>query len=677
MNNPLTPVQAVTPGRIVYDIETYPNVFTFRSVHVDMGERYNFEISFRRNDLHAFCRFIDACRSGIEWVGYNCFNFDYPVVHFIYNNEHTHGGVTVEAIYEKAMSIIQSYDKFGHIIWDRDQYVPQVDLFKIHHFDNIAKSTSLKVLEFNMRMESVEDLPFPVGTHLNDEQADQLCMYNDHDIDATLLFYKHSIEAIQLREALSSQFGMNMINCSDVKIGEKILVHQMQQAGIDCYHYVNDRRQPRQTVRESINLAEVVFPYVQFERPEFQRIRDYFTSKTITETNGVFKDLVAVVDGCEYVFGTGGLHMSVESQIIMSDDKMQIVDLDVASYYPNLAIKNRVYPAHLGEAYCDILENLFNQRKRFSKKDARNGAYKLALNGVYGLSNNEYSPFFDGQYTMSITINGQLLLCMLVEQLIKTPGLKMIQANTDGVTFLCPREYLDHVKSIGKWWEALTKLELEEAHYTRMWVRDVNSYLSEKADGSLKRIGAYAYETVAENGATRELPWNKDWSARVVAMAAEAYLVRGVPITEFIANHDDAYDYLLRTKVPRSSKLMWGDEQVSNIVRYYISTSGKQLKKIMPTTGIPGDFKRANKLTDSYYYEVRQSLPKGANGLPVWDERINTKNKSQYETSKDTGIHTGWGVTLCNSLRGVTFDDLNESWYVQEAEKLCNLQVRQ
>ena len=89
---------------------------------------------------------------------------------------------------------------------------------------------------------------------------------------------------------------------------------------------------------------------------------------------------------------------------------------------------------------------------------------------------------------MSITINGQLLLCMLTEQMLKVPGLRMIQANTDGITYLCPHEYLDHTRAVCRWWEQLTNLELEEALYNRMFIRDVNSYMAEKQDGKLKRL---------------------------------------------------------------------------------------------------------------------------------------------------------------------------------------------
>jgi hypothetical protein len=288
---------------------------------------------------------------------------------------------------------------------------------------------------------------------------------------------------------------------------------------------------------------------------------------------------------------------------------------------------------------------------------------------------------------MSITINGQLLLCVLIEQLLKTPNLKMVQANTDGVTYSCPYEYLDHTRNVCRWWEQLTGLELEEVLYNRMFIRDVNNYMAEKmnSDG-IKRIGAYAYENAIENSGTRELPFHKDWSARVVAMAAEAALVKGTDIKWFIENHSDLYDFMLRTKVPRSSTLEWGGTQVGNIVRYYISNNGCELEKVMPPNGPAGQFKRANKLTDAYFNEVMAEIGPG-----VWDGRIHTKNKSVYEERR-SGFHTGWKVQLCNTLPmfvcdpdyidsmgndmgdiaeyQLFTDDINYLWYIKEAEKL-------
>jgi hypothetical protein len=603
------------------------------------------------------------------------------------SSENRHTCITAADIYTKAMSIINAHGpaRFAHMVWESDWLVPQIDLYKIHHFDNMSKATSLKILEFNMQMDSIEDLPFPVGTTLTSEQIDILISYMWHDIEATDMFADRTVPQIAMRERLTAEFGKSMMNMSDVKIGETILVTEMEKRGITCFEYDGKRKVKKQTKRESIDLNQVLFPYVRFERVEFQNIMSYLQSKVITETKGVFTGLTADVDGLEYHFGTGGLHASVESQVIHTDDRYQIVDVDVASFYPNMGIKNHLYPAHLGEAFCDAYLGVYHTRKTYDKGTPENEAFKLALNGAYGGSNNEYSPFFDSFYTMSITINGQLSLCMLVEQLVKVPGLRMIQANTDGVTYLCPHEYLDHTRAVCRWWEELTQLELEEALYNRMWVKDCNNYIAEKMNGDLKRIGAYAHVTAEENPGTRELPYHKDWSARVVALAAEAALVHGTDIRDFISNHNNIFDFFLRTKVPRNSSLEWGGEQVSNIVRYYISTEGRPLEKVMPPNGPPGEYKRANKLTDAYFNQVMAEIGPG-----VWDERIHTKNKSVYEERR-SGVNTGWKVQLCNELPPLVsrvtsegfdgdggdiadfndyFSDLNHEWYIKEAEKL-------
>lgn len=676
----------VTTGDVIYDIETYPNAFTLTALHCESNIWWRFEISERKNDINKMCLFLDTLNLyGCRMVGFNNIGFDYPVLHFIYMSRLS--GVNVLDIYNKAMSIINANHnaRFANMVWESDWIVDQLDLYKMHHFDNISKATSLKVLEFNMRMGNIEDLPFDVGTLLTSEQIDTLIEYNDYDVKATKLFYDKSQDELQMRERLTAEFGVNMVNMSDVKIGETILVNQMTKAGIEFHTVVEGKKTKKQTIHEHIDLRDVIFPYVSFERVEFQNIQLYLESRVITETKGVFNGLIATIDGVDYKFGTGGLHASVESQVVHSTDTHQLVDVDVASYYPNLGIKNNLYPAHLGSEFCQAYEGVYHTRKEYDKGTAENGAYKLALNGAYGNSNNKYSVFFDSKYTMSITINGQLLLCMLVEQMLKIPNLRMIQANTDGITYLCPREYLDHSRAICTWWEGVTQLELEEVLYNRMFIRDVNSYMAEKENGDVKRIGAYAYVNALEDNGTRELPWHKNWSSRVVAMAAEAALVHGQDIDDFIHNHTDIHDFFLKTKVPRSSILEHGGERVANIIRYYISTDGKPLEKVMPPKGEAGEYKRANKLTDDFFNSVIDEV-----GTGVWDERIHTKNRSVYETRR-SGINTGWGVTICNDLpRFVTelssgesdhdigdiedynnyFNDLNYQWYIQEAEKL-------
>jgi hypothetical protein len=650
----------------IYDIETYPNVFTAAFKHVATGTRRIFEVSERQNDTEALCEFLVILRdAGCRMVGYNNINFDYPVLHYIMNNLY---GMTVNYIYQKAMDIITG-ERFAHIVWDSEILIPQIDLYKIHHFDNQARSTGLKMLEFNMRSQSIEDLPFEVGTELTPEQIPVLIKYNWHDVDETEAFYLKSLDRIEFREELSTKYNKNFMNHNDTKIGKDYFIMELERLMPgSCYDRSSGRREIRQTWRNSIPLRDVILPYIKFEQPEFTRILEWFKAQTIVETKGVFTDLCATIDGFQYDFGVGGIHGSVESQTVRSDDEFVIESRDVKSYYPNLAIANGLYPEHLSENFCDIYKDVYDQRQRHAKGTAENAMLKLALNGVYGDSNNKYSPFYDPAFTMSITINGQLLLCMLAEQLIKVPGLKMLMINTDGLEYIAPKCFVDHINLVCHWWEKLTKLTLEHIDYSVMYIRDVNNYIAVGDDGSIKRKGAYEYK----------LDWHQNFSQLVVPKAVEAYLLKGTPVEQFIRNHPDDHDFTLRTKIPRSDQLMFNDtEPLQRITRYIVSTNGGTLTKVAPPKkGFQvGQWKRANGLTDGFYTGVIAELNSqnhtgdvDVTGLP-WDERINTKNRSKYEIRK-TGIEVGKRVTICNNMRDFDRDSLDYNHYINEAMKL-------
>lgn len=608
----------------VHDIENYPNVFLFGAIHALTETPYIFEISHRRDDRQAFYLFTEYLREHrAEEIGYNNLGYDYPVQHSILNNIMY---ITNADIYKKGDSIINAGDenRFAHMVWEKDWIVPQLDLYKIHHFDNQAKRTSLKTLEFNMRMENIEDLPFTPGTYLTDSQIDTLRQYLIHDLKATLMFYKHSKKLIDFRRELSAKYGRNFMNHNDTKIGKDYFIMELEKSGIQCFE--PGSRKPRQTHRPSIALNSVIFPYVRFEQPEFNRVLNWLRQQVITETKGVFTDLSADINGFSFDFGTGGIHGSIESQTIRSTENYVIIDLDVASFYPNLAISNELYPAHLGKQFCTIYKNVYDMRSSYPKGTPENAMLKLALNGVYGDSNNVYSPFYDPAYTMAITINGQLLLCMLAEELLKIPGLSMIQANTDGLTVYVPRVFTGQVEQVRHAWEKLTRLQLEEAIYDVMFIRDVNNYIAVYEGGKkVKRKGAYCHSV--------DLGWHQNHSMQVVAKAAEAALVHNKDIHDFITSHEDIHDFMLVTKVPRNSKLLWGDKQVQNITRYYVSTDGAPLTKVMPP------------------------LAKSLKLNPDAPERR-------------MSVCKGWLTTECNDMKRFNRATLNYDFYIKEAEKL-------
>jgi hypothetical protein len=477
--SPTYPV-TVMSNDYVFDIETFPNVFTLAVEHADAPLQWMFEISDHRNDSREIVAFLQYLKdTDARMIGFNNLGFDYPVVHTLIRMGHS----DANTLYQKAMAIINAQDEDGgrwmHSVKTSDQFVTQIDLFKIHHFDNRARSTSLKVLEFNMRSDSIEDLPFPVGTVLNPEQIKVLKEYNKHDVAQTKAFYHHTLDMIHFREELTRKYARDFMNHNDTKIGKDYFVMKLEEAGVACYDFGPKGRTPRQTKRPVIALKDAILPWINFEHPEFNRVMNWLKAQTITETKGVFNDLTATVNGFTFVFGLGGIHGSVESEVIESDSEHVIVDLDVTSYYPNLAITNGFHPAHLGKEFVSIYKHLFEQRKQYPKKSAESAMLKLALNGVYGDSNNQFSVFYDPLFTMSITLNGQLLLCLLAEGLMHIPGLRIIQVNTDGLTVRVPRANKMLVDLARAAWQSRTGLNLEEAVYKRMFVRDCNNYIAE------------------------------------------------------------------------------------------------------------------------------------------------------------------------------------------------------
>ena len=714
----------------IYDLETFPNVFTFSAIYMNGKGRVVFEISDRKNQTSEMLEFLrNVKRTGCRLIGFNNVGFDYPVLHFILNKakdafkRNKPVKVTANQIYNEAMRLINKTgdDRFGSKIKDSEVIIPQVDLFLIHHFDNRARSTSLKMLEYNMRSDNIQDLPFPVGTELTSSQIDVLLKYNMHDVTETLKFYNFSKDALNLREELSIEFGFDCTNYNDGKIGKQLFITSLEKEKPgSCYVQTERGRKLNQTKREFINLKDCLVPYIKFQRVEFNTLYEWFKTRTITETKGVFSDidegelgdlskysemvikkkkfkqkpseseiaefliehtkgwveeqdlkateyvfdengnhimyqpldefdnptgkpkklrinkkshwgcwreiegLNVVVDGVRYDYGQGGIHAAVKG-IHKSTDDHVILTYDVASFYPNLSIKNNISPAHLGSTFCKVYSHLYDMRKSTPKGSAMNAALKLSLNSSYGDSGNEYSPLYDPQYTMSITCSGQMLLSMLIESIIESTDSKLLMANTDGFEIMTNRKDIDIVKLKVLEWENLTKLTMEGDTYSAMFINNVNNYISVTDKGKVKLKGMYEYADYDKLG------WAKNHSAMVIAKAVKAHLVDGVDYEEFIRLHRDKFDFLLRTKVPRSSSLILvtEDEEIpqQNICRYYPSKDGGRLIKVMPPLEGSDEYRRI-------------------------------------------GIDTDYNVKTCNSISDFNWKDLDYSYFINEAQKL-------
>lgn len=630
----------------IYDLETFPNIFTCVIQNAQSKEIRVFELSQRKNDLEKFLKTL-------EWlsfkqkilVGYNNLNFDYAVLQFIYKNAKNYElKELVYQIFLFANELIKSNTNYKED--KKTLQIKQLDLMKIHNFDYKATRVSLKVLEVNMCMDSIEDLNFEIGKDLKLEEFDKLIKYNKHDVEATLLFFEHSKEAIQFREELSLKYKEDMLNYSDTKIGKRYCIRNLEnELGKDiCY----ENGKPRQTIRNYLNFKEIIFDYISFKSDEFQSLLKYLKKQYSNSMAQVFSNikeekLEELSKYCTlnakkeasslhlkykdffFYFGTGGLHGSVESKFYDKSDEYLIIDVDVASYYPSIVIHNRLYPEHLGESFVDIYKQIRDLRFSYKKGTSQNKMLKLALNSAFGDTNNKFSPFYDFKMTLCITLNGQLMLCMLAEKLMQIESLNLIQANTDGLTFKIAKKHKALYENISKEWQEFTGLELEEIIYEKLWIRDVNNYIALKQDGNVKKIGAYKYD----------LAWNQNHSCLVVQKAVEAHLLKGISIEEFICNHRNKYDFLLNFKATRNIDLVLEKVyslkksyiKLPNTIRYFICKNGLPLKKILPPL---------NKETEP----------------------------------RVVGINVGYKVELCNNIDDFSYEFLDFDFYIKEAYKL-------
>lgn len=585
----------------VYDLETLKSCFTYTGFNIDTNEVIQFVLHKDRFELIELIKHLKTLKGQI---GFNNINFDYPIIHYILNNykkwisnSDFTNRLIVELIYQEAQRLInnQNQEGFFSSVRDKDVLIKQLDLFKVWHYNNKARSTSLKALEISMNYPNVMDMPIShTEGNIILEQIDSILEYNLNDVLATYEFYKKSLDKIALRKQIQSKYNIPCINYSDSKIGESLLLELYSKQTNSNPWDIKKMR----SYRSSINFNDIVFDYIKFESKEFNDLLDYFKSLSITSTKGAFAKSV-VYKGFQYDYGTGGIHGCIESGVYESDDNYIIIDADVASLYPNVAIKNRLYIEHLGETFIDLYDKDIVQERIRAKKAGEmsiSDALKLSANSVYGKSNDENSFLYDPKYTMATTINGQLLLTMLAEMIVSTiDGVTVLQINTDGITIKIPKFYETLYYNICKDWENITNLELEYVYYSKMIIRDVNNYMAISDKGKLKYKGAFEIDKVVGN----EPAYHKDNSFRIVPIAISEYFVNNIPIEETIYNHKDIYDFCGRQKFGRDS---YGEihylkdnkivvEKQQKNVRYYISKS----KKVFIKNYIKGSSEMINK----------------------------------------------------------------------------------
>jgi len=553
--------------KIVYDIETFKNCFTYTGLNIDTKEMDIFVIGEGNlgSDLESFRTYLknlEEKKAGM--IGFNNIHFDWPIVRAIMLEELS----TATQIYACAQEII-SQEKRTYI----PQEITQLDLYLLNHYDNKSRSTSLKALQVSCGWDNVMDMPFDHTTLIDQINLEKVIGYNKNDVEFTAYFYDLCHDKVELRKKIGKKYNLKVLNKSDVVIGESIFLKYLSQAMQIPIRQLTEIRGKR----ADVPLKKIILPNVKFESPQFNKlltlmnettssstflkkfVEQLDTRKTTNELLEKFEDNNIRVQriaqqkksfsfsvrfgGMRLDYGVGGIHGCVTPGVYKSSKTYNILDIDVKSYYPNLFIQNKLHPRQMRQdVFVKVYSDIFQERvKAQGEKDQlTSDALKLALNGMFGKTGSDVSCFYDPFVFYAITVNGQLFISMLVERLVAA-GAELLQVNTDGVTVSVPRKNQGQIIAICEKWEQETKLTLEYADYASMVIRDVNNYIAVREDGKIKEKGAF--ETKKD--------WHKDNSYMVVPLAVREYFVNGTPVAETLRKHDNILDFCGRYKATK------------------------------------------------------------------------------------------------------------------------------
>lgn len=598
----------------VMDYETLSNCFVGVFQHYKTKEQKVFVIHDLRDDFDKLLLFLRKNRDDREWhISFNGLGFDAQITHYILDNQHNwmiHSACEIASdIYKFAQECInktRSNNFLPYAEWHMK--IQQIDLYKLNHWDNVAKKSSLKWIQFSMDWDNLLDMPIHHTTEIKtQEELDLIIEYCINDVESTKEIYKRSTSQIKLRKNLSKQYGINLFSASEPRISKEIFMFYMaKRMNMSKLDFKKLR-----TERNHIICKDIILPYIKFNTADLNNLLDLLKHSKFDagSLKGQFNYNIKYKNVKTH-FGLGGVHGANESGVYESDDDYVIMSSDVVSFYPNLVIKNKWSAAHFPkEIFCPQYEWFFKERQKIPKSNPMNYVYKIILNSTFGLSNDYTSFFYDPELFMRITINGQLTLMMLYESIMENiPNAISIMQNTDGIEIKIPRSEQDKYLELCKQWEDLTNLKLEHTTYSKVIVGDVNNYIAisdyQEVDINkwrqvkesnphylFKVAGAkfmYAPIKLVGRFNFHNLALHKNKSKLVVAKGVYEYFINNVLPEDYLDMNTNILDYCIAQKsrgdwVQTKRKVIDGkvtDIELQKTNRYYISEKGDKIVKV-------------------------------------------------------------------------------------------------
>ena len=563
----------------VYDIEIFPNFFSCAIKNTESKNVSVYEVSSRKNDLPKI-RTLFLNKKAI-FVTYNGIHYDNPIISYIilnYNNLIRQPVWIINAELKAFSDLIINSETSAK--WSKYKYA---NLFQGLDLLTMMFSTKLrcglKELQVTMQYPNVREYEGDFNKFIPESEFDNVISYNLNDINSTEeLMYRLQGE-IELRLGIEETLGVDVLNEDGVNLGVEIIKHNYLRDTGKTWNQIKDLRTPC----HEVDLKDVLFNFIEFKTPEFQKLHSELLQTHLNldwesnkDNKNKFKKTVFIED-LEITYSLGGIHTKNRPEIYKSNEEWIIIDSDCNSMYPSAIINFGLYPQQLGPEFLTTYKQIRTDRLKAKHEGNKiiNQTYKLALNGISGMLQSEYSWCYDPKTVLKLRLNCQLMLLMLTERLISL-GCRIGQLNTDGIMYLAPKSKLNDVMQTCKEWEQITQFELEHEYFEAFYQYAVNDYVgvykgySETHDPNLiKTKGLFIQKPSLGKGL----------APLIIADALVEYFVNGVSVNDTLHNCKDIRKFLTYQKVKKEFSVEYGGDLITHINRYYMSTNGFKIRR--------------------------------------------------------------------------------------------------
>jgi hypothetical protein len=220
----------------VMDYETLSNCFiaVFKDIKSEHTETFICHKS--QNDILEFITFLERNITLGEWhVSFNGLAFDSQITEYILRDKdqllEQDGDTIAKFIYQKAQETIENsnngdFAKFS----PKNLSIRQIDVFKLNHWDNPAKRSSLKWIQYTMDWHNIMDMPIHHTTEVTADQIPEIIIYCKNDVKSTKQIMMLSKSNIDLRGTLTEEYGIDLYSASEPRIAKDLFLHFLSNA---------------------------------------------------------------------------------------------------------------------------------------------------------------------------------------------------------------------------------------------------------------------------------------------------------------------------------------------------------------------------------------------------------------------------------------------------------------